>query len=233
MKLFTKIILFILLSIVSATSLKAQKRVHTIKPIKSYPTKTNFAIGAGFSRSVLFLSRNVKENNDANGYNFSVLYGGSRIVRVSLEYTYYRPINIEPTWFNINASSIESNAHIIARFKNTKAFFYPLFGLSYNHFSGFFTGRNDFLNLREKYQINSVVSTNWLGLNVGTGYEQFFKQISLFLDYKMRVGFNDGINRQINIMDVCISAGLRYNIKVPSIYKLIKGNKTRYFLDTE
>ena len=210
-----------------------QAQLRVIKPVKTYPKKTNFAIGAGLTRSVLFLTRNVKENNDATGYNFSVIYGGARILRVSMEYTYYRPINIEPTWLNIKANTIEANAHIIARFKTTKAFFYPLFGLSYNHFSGYFTGRNDFLHLSEKYKTNTTVTTNWLGLNMGTGYEQYFGPVSIFIDYKMRVGFTDGNGHQINIMDVCIGGGLRYNIKVPSVYKLFSGTKNRYFLDAD
>ncbi len=204
-----------------------------IKPAKTYPHKTNLSFGLGYTQSVLFLSRNVKENNNANGYSFNVIYGGSKIFRTSIEYTYYRPINIEPTWYNIKANTIEANVHIVARVNNTKAIFYPLFGLSYNHFSGFFTGKNDFLNLSEKYKINSIVTTNWLGLNVGTGYEQYIGPVSFFVDYKMRVGINDGVEHHINIADVCISFGLRYNLKVPSIYKIFSGTKNRYFLDTD
>lgn len=207
-------------------------QVRVIKPVKkSYPKKTNFGIGGGLTRSVLYLNRNVKENNDATGYSVAMIYGGARIARVSVEYTHYKSINIEPTWYNIKASTVEANVHIIARFKKTNAFFYPLFGLSYNMFSGYFTGRNDFMNLSEKYKINSVASSNWLGLNVGTGYEHYFGPVSAFLDYKMRVG--ESGKRQLNIMDVCISAGLRYNLKVPSIYKIFSGTKNRYFLDSE
>jgi hypothetical protein len=230
MKLYIKLV-FTFLALVFAFSLNAQLR--RIKPVKTYPKTTNFSFGAGLTRSVLFLSRNVKENNDASGINLNLIYGGAKLLRVSIEYSYFSPINIEPTWTNIHANSIEANAHVIARFKNTKAFFYPLFGLSYNHFSGFFTGKNDFLNVGVKYKANTSVTNNWLGLNVGTGYEQFFGQMSVFIDYKMRVGIDDGKSKQINIMDVCISAGLRYNIKVPSVYKLFSGTKGRYFLDTD
>ncbi|MGZ3919967.1 MAG: hypothetical protein ACXVC7_06740, partial [Bacteroidia bacterium] len=122
----------------------SQTRV--IKPAKKkYPKSTNLGIGASMTRSVIYLNRNVKEDNDARGYSFSLIYGGSRMLRTSIEYTHFRSINIEPTWYNIKASTIEANIHIIARFKKTNAFFYPLFGISYNMFSGYFTGRNDFL----------------------------------------------------------------------------------------
>jgi hypothetical protein len=226
-----RIVLLYSISFLFCLNIKAQTRI--IKPVKTYPKKTNLAFSVGRTRSVLFLSRNVKENNDAKGFSFSAIYGGSKILRVSLEYTMYKQINIEPTWFNIQANTIEANVHVLARVKNTKALFYPLFGLSYNHFSGFFTGRNDFINLAEKYKINSVVTTNWLGLNVGTGYEQYIGPVSFFIDYKMRVGAYDGKEQHVNITDVCISFGLRYNIKAPSIYKIFRGTKNRYFLDTD
>jgi hypothetical protein len=212
-------------------SLTAQLRV--IKPVKKYPRKTNLSIGAGFTRSVLFLSRNVKENNDAKGYTFHLIYGGSGIFRASIEYTHFRPIDIAPTWFNINAYTIETNVHIIAKVKDSKSVFYPLFGLSYNHFSGFFTGRDDFLNLHERYGTNTIVTTNWLGINIGVGYEHYFGPAGFYIDYKMRVGNNDGPDRRLNIMDVCISAGLRYNLRVPSVYKIFSGTKNRYFLETD
>lgn len=205
-------------------------QVKVIKPIKTHSRQTNLGIGAGMTRSVLFLSRNVKENNDAIGYNGSVIYGGEKLLRGSVEYTYYKKLNIQPTWLDIKAFTFEANVHILARFKKTKAYFYPLFGLSYNSFSGYFTGENDFLHLSGKYKKNEIAKTNWLGLNIGVGYEQYFKQVSVFGEYKMRVGKSDGVN-QINIMDVCFSFGVRYNLKVPSIYKIFSGTKSRYLLE--
>ncbi|MCW3078437.1 MAG: hypothetical protein JWO32_3046 [Bacteroidetes bacterium] len=116
-----RIIRYILLVLFSATAV-AQTRV--IKPVKkAYSKTTNFGIGAGYTNSVLFLNRNVKENNDARGFTFSLIYGGARILRTSIEYTHYQSIDIEPTWYNIKAGAVEANIHVIARFKKTNAFF--------------------------------------------------------------------------------------------------------------
>jgi hypothetical protein len=207
-------------------------QVRMIKPLKTHPKRTTLGFGFGAAKSVLFLARNVKENNDALGFTASLVYGGSKLLRSSLEYTFYRPIDIQPTWYDIKASTIEYNMHFIARFKESKAYFYPLFGFSYNVFSGYFTGKNDFLNLASMYQKNQYVSTKWLGFNAGVGYEQFFKRFSFFIDFKMRVGLAQG-NRQLNINDVCYGAGLRFNLRVPSIYQLFRGTRSRYLLDTE
>lgn len=206
---------------------------HVIKKVKvkAKSNTTNFAVGLGLTRSVLYLSRNVKQSNDATGYNATMIYGGNRLFRLSLEYTLYRPIDIAPTWYNIKAHTLEANAHVIARFKHTDAYFYPLFGFSYNVFKGYFTGINDFLNLSYIYPKNTEIVTKWFGVNVGTGYEYYFKPGSFFLDYKMRIGLNEG-NKQLTILDVCFAVGLRFNLKAPSMYRIFKGTRSRYLLDT-
>lgn len=209
-------------------------QVKVVRPVKkSKPKTTNFGIGGGITSSVLFLAQNVKENNNALGFNGAIVYGGSkRNLRASFEYTTYRKVDIEPTWYNIKASTIEANLHIIARFREIKAYFYPIVGLSYNRFSGYFTGINDFLNLRAVYKTNTVATKYWLGVNVGTGYEVYFKKVSFYVDYKMRIGTAQQ-HKQLNIMDVCFFGGLRYNIKVPSVYQVFRGTRSRYMLDKE
>lgn len=212
-----------------SVGLTAQLKV--VKPIVTHPKRTTLAFGLGLTRSVVYLSRNVKPDNNADGFNASAVYGGARLMRLSLEYTYYRTMNIEPTWYDIKAHTIEANVHFLARFKSKKAVFYPIVGISYNIFSGYFTGVNDYLNLTSLYPVNETVTTRWPGLNVGTGYEYYFKPGSFFIDYKMRVGFTEGTN-QVNIQDVCFSAGFRFNLRVPTIYTVFKGTRGRYSLDT-
>lgn len=189
--------------------------------------QTNIEIGGGMMGSVLYLSRNTKDKNDAYGYSFMFNYGGQKLLRYSFQYTKYKAINIEPTWYNINASTIESNIEVIAKFKDGASFLYPYAGLSYNMFSGFFTGKGDYLNLREKYEVNATAVTNWFGLNVGTGFQHDFGRVVVYFDYRMRVGQMKPY-KQINIMDVCYGGGLRYKIPTPSIKKLYKGLTDKY-----
>lgn len=189
--------------------------------------ETNLEIGGGIMGSVLYLSRNVKEGNDAKGITVMANYGGHKLLRFSAQYTNYFPINIEPTWYTIKANTIEANVEIIARFKNDKTLLYPFAGLSYNTFKGYFTGFNDYLNLRERYKANTNVVSKWLGVNVGTGLEHSFGPLVLFADYKMRVGKMEQ-KGGFNIMDVCYSAGLRLKITVPTVNKLFYGFNNRY-----
>lgn len=215
MRVTKKIIAFLL---VLCVGYKAFPYCNNWPPKKSNTelTKTNFEIGGGLMGSVLYLSRNIKEGNDALGYSIVANYGGHKLLRFSLQYTYYKPINIEPTWYTIRANTIEANVEIIARFKNNKTFLYPFLGLSHNTFKGFFTGQNDYLNLREHYKVNTNIVNNWIGLNVGTGFEHAFGPVVVFFDYRMRVGRTGG-SGSLNIMDVCYGGGLRLKLYVPTI----------------
>jgi hypothetical protein len=181
--------------------------------------KTNLEFGVGITGSVLYLARNVKEDNDAKGYTFIANYGVNDLFRLSAQYTKFLPINIAPTWYDVTANSAEVNAEMIVMFKNNKTMLYPLAGLSYNTFKGYFTGANDYLNLRELYKANTTVSNKWFGVNVGTGMEHAFGPIVIFADYKMRVGKMEP--KGINIMDVCYSGGIRiklYVLTLKSVY---------------
>jgi len=227
MRHYTLSFIFSLLFVLSATG-----QLKVIKPVVKPAKRTNLAIGYGRSRSVVYLNRNVKQDNDARGHHLSLVYGGNRLIRFSAEYTRYKLKNIAPTWYDITASTLDANLHFLARFQSNKALFYPIVGLSYNTFAGFFTGQNDFLNLRAIYPINQRVNSSWIGLNVGTGFEYFFRPGSFYIDYKMRLGFSEG-TENLNIMDVCFTAGLRYNLRVPSLYGLFRGTRGRYFIKGE
>lgn len=196
---------------------------------KPDPRSTNLQLGLGGMESVLYLARNIKENNNAYGYAFHMNYGGHKLLRFSMQYTIYKTINIDPTWYNIHAQTLEANLEILARFPNGKSFLYPMAGLSYNTFKGFFTGFSDYLNLRAYYPVNSTVRNHWLGLNVGTGFEHAFGPVVLFFDYRMRVGKMD--HAGFNIMDVCYGGGLRVKLSVPkigSLGKIFRKAKSKY-----
>lgn len=240
-------IFIILFSLLGIGVIKGQLHTHTKKP-KSKPKtsktkpekpklfseegKTNFQFGAGIMSSVVYLSRNVNEGNDARGWTVMANYGGgNRMLRVSAQYTQYFPINIAPTWYDVKANTFESNFEWLVLFKNKKSILYPQVGLSYNNYQGYFTGVNDYLNLASKYQRYSTVKNSWVGLNLGTGIEHSFGPLVLFMDYKMRIGRMEE-RASFTIMDVCYSGGIRLKLWVPNIRlnfrKLYRGINDKY-----
>lgn len=177
-----------------------------VKPKETLYLK--WSVKAGANLSVVYLARNVKDNNNTPGFCAGLNYEINNFLRVSTLFTRFRPINIEPTWLNVKANTYEMNLEAVARFPNKKTLLYPFVGLSYNTYSGFFTGQLDFLNLKEYYPANSLVKNRWLGVNFGTGLEHNFGMIGLFVDYRMRVGKQEK-DLGINIMDVCYTGGIK------------------------
>jgi hypothetical protein len=228
---FSLSVLFLVFSLGLVAQSKPRQRserpVTPAKP-KPKPEKTDLAIGLGLTNSVLFLARNTLDNNNAIGYTGSLVYGGNKPFRASLEYTRYASINIEPTWYNIKASTLELNGHAVYRSKE-KIGFYLIAGFSYNTFSGRFTGVNDYLNLAALYEKNQQVNTRWIGINTGVGMEYRIKRFIVSGSFKMRLGNSEGYN-QFNIQDVVYAVGLHYVLSAPSLHKIFKSPKSRYFL---
>lgn len=211
-KIYTSLLLLIFTFAI--THANAQSKVTAIKTstivIPKKPEKerqfTKFAVKAGVNISVVYLARNIQDNNNVPGACGGLIYEINDFVRVSALYSYFKPLNIEPTWYDVKAKTYEANLEIMARFPNKKTLLYPFAGVSYNTYKGYFTGQRDYLNLKEYYPVNSVITNNWFGLNLGTGMEHNFGILGVFIDYRMRVGRYE---KNLNIMDVCYTGGLK------------------------
>lgn len=186
---------------------------------------TRWSIKAGANLSVIYLARNVKDNNNAPGYCGGLIYEVNDFIRVSTLYTHFQPINIEPTWLNVKANTYEANIEALAKFPNKKTLLYPFVGISYNTYQGFFTGESDYLNLKEYYKVNTVVKNNWLGVNLGAGIEHNFGILGLFIDYRMRVGKQE---TAFNIMDVCYTGGIKIKFPHGKLAKKLSNPNDRF-----
>jgi hypothetical protein len=204
-------------------------KTRTITPsIKTKETQfTRWSLRAGANLSVVYLARNTKEHNNEPGYSGGLGYEINNFLRLSTLYTHFKPVNIAPTWQNIKANTYEINVEIVAKFPNKKTLLYPFVGLSYNTFTGFFTGQQDYLNLHNFYPVNSIVNNNWLGVNLGTGLEHNFGIIGIYLDYRMRIGKEE---KTFNIMDVCYTAGIKVRLPYGKYAKKYFGTNDRYNL---
>ncbi len=225
------IVIFVCISQLICAQTKKKLPVTNSKNVKTIPLPkerdyTNLSMKAGANNSVIFLARNTKDNNNVLGYCAGLTYDVNNFVRVSSLYTHFKPINIEPTWFNIKANTFEVNLEVMAKFPNNKTLLYPFAGLSYNTFKGFFTGQLDYLNLKEYYKVNSEIKNNWLGLNLGTGIEHQFDLIGVFIDYRMRVGKQDKV---INIMDVCYTGGIKIKFAYGKLVKTLTHINDRFY----
>lgn len=217
--LISCLLLFISLFKVGAQDFS--KETAEVKPKKEIKY-SKWAVRAGGNLSVVYLARNTKDWNNEPGFSLGALYSVNNLIRFSGLYTNYHNINIEPTWLNIKAYTYELNLEILARFSDKKTLMYPMCGFSYNIYKGFFTGQDDFLNLKQFYTPNSNITNHWLGMNFGLGIEHQFGLLGIYLDYRMKVGKQE---KGFNIMDVCYSAGIK--CRIPSFQ--LKMKKVRIF----
>ncbi|MBK9284246.1 MAG: hypothetical protein IPM51_07970 [Sphingobacteriaceae bacterium] len=226
-----RLIYWIATYLISTNLMVAQ--LHTVKPIVKKEKNTNLSIAASFVRSEIFLEQKIKEDSKPPGVSLRLAYSGKKITRLEIEYVHFFPRIIEPKWYAMNLNSLEANCHFTTRFNNTNAMFYPLIGISYYSFSGYFSGKNDSKNVARLYMPGTTILLNMLALNIGTGYEHRIKKIGLFAEYKLRfAGDNWGI-KNFGIKDVCIAGGIKYYMHVKSLGTIFKGTRNRYFLNTD
>jgi len=210
LKKYTALLLLCVLSVsfnYAQTRVSAKTTTATpVKPIDKEKKFTKWSVKAGANVSVVYLARNVKDKNNEPGICGGINYDINSFIRIATLYSHFSPIDIEPTWLDVKANTYEMNLEAVARFPNKKTLLYPFIGLSYNTYTGFFTGQSDYLNLKEYYKVNSTITNRWLGINFGTGVEHNFSILGIFVDYRMRVGRQE---KAINIMDVCYTGGLK------------------------
>lgn len=215
-----------LVDTLQAQQVKGGVNTATTTPfVKKEQIYTPWSVKAGTSISVVYLARNIKDNNNEPGFCGGLTYEINHFVRITALYTHYTPINIEPTWLRVKANTYEANFEVIAKFPNQKTLLYPFAGFSYNTYTGFFTGQNDYLNLKEYYAVNSEVKNHWLGLNLGTGLEHHFGILGVFIDYRMRVGKQESA---FNIMDVCYTGGVKVKLPYGKLAKSLSHTNDRF-----
>lgn len=226
-----RILLFILTFGLIQHAVFAQEKV--IKNTNSKPKRSSISIGSGFIRSELFLSQSIKEEKRMPGFAFHLVYSAHKVIRISTEYNYYIPANMTPTWKNVHYSGLEVNTHFKARLENVNAIFYPIAGFSYHLFSGYFTGRNDSKGTSLIYKPESRVNINWLGLNLGAGYEYRYKRLGFYGEFKIRFTMDHMNFKNAGVKDVSSGIGIKYYFGARTIKTILRGGtRNRYFLKT-
>lgn len=219
---------FILTIFVFALHVKSQSGLHG-----------PFVLGYGRVNSVVYMSRNVDVENAVTGNAYSILYTFTDIFRGELLFQHFKSFDMLPTWKHVKAHALEINVMFMARTASGSVLFYPLAGLSWNRFNSFYTGIQDYTQMRKYSKPLTTYNSNWMGFNTGVGVSYCVGPCELSLQYKMRIGQTSQMN-DFNIQDVQFSIFAFYNIpkriksasqskeKSPKTkYKRFKG---RYFI---
>jgi hypothetical protein len=183
-----------------------------------------FTLGYGRVNGVVYMSRNVDIENSVTGNAYTMLYTFTDIFRGELLFQQFKSFDMLPSWKQVKAHALEINIMCMARTASGSVLFYPLAGLSWNRFNAFYTGIQDYTQMRKYSKPLTTYNSNWPGFNTGVGVSYCIGSCELSLQYKMRLGQTSHMN-DFNIQDVQFSIFAFYNI--PKLIKSSPPNKEK------
>ena len=167
-----------------------------------------YFIGGGLSFSTININKDM-EGHARCGLNLKAGMKFSPVCRITSEFTNQFSYNIEPSWKHINSQSYELNANFLANLEGADASFYTITGISYQRWSGDFTGINHFYHLIDLGTTPKTYSYSWGSFIAGCGFEKKLNEFSLFGEFKYRISKKQ-VNVPLNIIDAGYTIGLKY-----------------------
>ncbi|MFL5753639.1 MAG: hypothetical protein ACJ76F_09545 [Bacteroidia bacterium] len=218
-KLFIAAVLFLSQVSLAQITIKKNDEEKTQDPKGFY-----FGLGAELSSINIF--RNYRSNPYHLGFNGRAYYQFQSNIRLMGEYTFIPKFNVEPTWLNVTNTVVGANMSILARIKDETAMFYTITGICYQRWKGFYTGINDF-NVGTKHTLapNNIYTTQYMGLNLGVGFEKSFSYDQLFGEFRYRFSKTES---GFGITDAAFTAGIKVKINAREPQKKLHG-KYRWF----
>lgn len=183
------------------------KKTSTDEPVQD-PRGFYFGLGAEFSSVNVF--RNYRQNPYHAGFNGRAYYQYAENLRLMGEYTFIPKFNVEPTWLDVTNTVVGVNLSVLAHIKNESAMFYTISGLCYQRWKGFYTGINDYnQGTKNSLEPNNVYATQYMGLNLGAGFEKSFSYDQFFGEFRYRFSKTDS---GFGISDAAFTAGIKVKL---------------------
>ncbi|HXC03200.1 MAG TPA: hypothetical protein VNZ86_00535, partial [Bacteroidia bacterium] len=146
------------------------------------------------------------------GYNARLGVRFKRRLGLTAEYTNQVKHDAIPAWGNISAVNYDLNltySYLTVGTSNTK--FYGLVGVCYQQWEGTYLGTPAFDRDIYNYVEGSAYHFNWLTMNLGIGFERYYRYAGLFGEFKFRFG-RDYMSDSFSIMDACITVGIKKHL---------------------
>jgi hypothetical protein len=146
------------------------------------------------------------------GYNGRLAVRFKRRIGLIGEYTYQVPHDAIPAWGNIWASNYDLNlTYMYLTVGQSKTKFYGIIGACYQQWKGTYLGTPAFDRDIYDYQSGVSYTFNWLSMNLGMGFERYYKYFGVFGEFKFRFG-RDYLSDSFSIMDACVTLGVKKNL---------------------
>ncbi|MBC7862955.1 MAG: hypothetical protein IAF38_08260 [Bacteroidia bacterium] len=182
-------------------------------------------LALGPSISGIDIYKTYLQNPHRVGINARVYGEYSNRLRLAGGFTRITKFNYAPSWKKLGAFNVDLDLHFMARVKDEHIIFYGVLGLCYHQWNGYFRGQSAFYDAIAKYKPNTYISQNWVGLNVGLGFERAFKYFDVFAEYRYRFAKTEVV---LGIADVAVNIGIKKKIHFEKIFRGV-GDKYRWF----
>jgi hypothetical protein len=211
--------------------IKKSKEINAGPPHGYYVPNTNrwtFSMAGSVMRTHLNFNKSDIEDTYSNAVEGRLLIDNGKSFRIAISGEHVPKVNLDPVWMNIKSNFINLDFHYVRRGEGSKSFFYGIFGITTEFWSGFYTGQNDqVMNLRYFHNfINKQYSTVYPGISMGIGCEvKIGDYIGLYGEWRVRVCQTEKI-RDINIgiNDHLVNLGLKIDLfKTGKEYTFIGG----------
>jgi len=135
-----------------------------------------------------------------------------RRLGLSAEFTNQFQHDALPAWGMISSRTFDLNLnYMYFHVAQTSSIFYGLIGACFQQWKGTYLGTPAFTKDIYDYQIGEQKSFNFPSVNLGIGFERFYKQVGVFGEFKFRFG-QDFVYDSFGIVDVCVSLGAKINL---------------------
>jgi len=174
-------------------------------------TVIRISVGAGMAFSTVNMG--IEPIGEIKGgLNARLALRLKRRIGFTAEFTNQFPHSASPAWGSIQARNFDLNLnYLYLNVGQTNTKFYGLIGACFQQWKGIYQGTPAVGKDIYDYQSGEVVKFNWNSLNLGIGFERFYRHIGLFGEFKFRFGQNYPYD-PFAIVDVCATIGTKINL---------------------
>jgi hypothetical protein len=189
-----------------------------------YYCQARFVLGGGTKDSVMkisigggmqFSTINMRMEPIAqlkSGWNARIGFRFKSRAGITAEYTSHFVHSAEPAWINIKSSNFDLNfTYLYFNVSDSYTKFYALTGVCLQKWNGLYRGPAAVNQDNLDYTVGDHASFNWTSLNLGIGFERYYRYFGLFSEFKFRFGKNYPSD-PFGIVDVGGTFGAKINL---------------------
>ncbi|HXB39711.1 MAG TPA: hypothetical protein VNZ49_04165 [Bacteroidia bacterium] len=161
-------------------------------------------------------------------YEGRLYFGSNDMFRGLINIESQPLINFKPEWVNIRSTFFDLQGNILFYFSNRKGIFYIIGGVSYQRYSGNYTGYGSISRMMP--YMDKEFKGNYFGGISGFGFElKVYLNISLYAETRFRMmWFDEKLDRNTKTLVISDQLCVGIKINLPELHKIFRGPNDKY-----